>query len=83
MLSSVRGWEPTWDGWTWFNVSGPYAVVRLPRQRAIYVCAWNLFNRRTADGEHYWGIGLMQIGHRHLCYIGHSGWSLCFIGCSE
>ena len=55
----------------WFNWSSPWiGNVRL----------WNLFNRQCKGEEHYWGIGIMQIGNRHLLYIGDRGFLVLFIG---
>jgi hypothetical protein len=57
----------------WFNWSGPrFCGVRL----------WNLFNRRSTDG-HFWGVGILQWRKRHLCFIGHCGVSVLFIGETE
>lgn len=64
----------------WFNVSSPY--WRIGRRR-ILIRPWNLFNRRTNDGDHWWGFGLLQIGRRHLFFVGHCGVSLLFIGQTE
>lgn len=48
----------------WFNVSAPMLKV-CDR----YVRLWDLFKRRSASG-HWWGIGIVQIGSRHLFFIG-------------
>lgn len=60
---------------TWYNISAP-----LWRVFGTHICLWNLFNRRCADGSHYWGVGLLQIGHRHLFAVMFSGVSILFIG---
>jgi hypothetical protein len=60
---------------SWFNISAPPT-----RPFGVFVRAFNAFNRRCADGDHYWGFGLLQIGHRHLFYVGHSGVSVLFVG---
>lgn len=55
----------------WYNWSAPtWRRFRL----------WNLFNRRCENGEHYWGVGVLQFRNRHLAYVGHSGASLLFLG---
>jgi hypothetical protein len=59
----------------WYNASAP---LWRPFGR-LHVCLWNLFNRRCADGDHYWGFGLLQIGKHHLFYIGHEGGHLLFV----
>jgi hypothetical protein len=64
----------------WYNISAPLWTIRLPRRRHLHICLWNLFNRRCADGDHYWGVGLLQIGHRHLFAVMFSGVSILFIG---
>ena len=40
---------------------------------------FNCFRRKTTEGL-FWGIGLLQIGNRHLLYIGQSGISFLYIG---
>ncbi len=66
----------------WFNLSAPMVKVG---QR--YVRLWNLFNRRSTDG-HWWGVGLVQIGTRHLAFVGREqgyperevwAWSFLFL----
>lgn len=58
----------------WFNWSAP--VWRIGRTR---VRLWNLFNRRSTQG-HWWGVGLLQIGKRHLLFVGHDGVRALFLG---
>lgn len=60
--------------WDWFNASAPF--LRLGRRR---VRLWNLFHRRT-DWERHWGVGLLQIGQRHLLFVGHCGVRALFLG---
>ena len=48
----------------WFNASAPY--VNLPGGRRFR--AWNLFRRVSQDGR-WWGVGLGQVGGRHLALI--------------
>lgn len=45
----------------WFNASPPWFRGVRP---------FNLFNRVCADGSLYFGAGLLQIGTRHLFYVG-------------
>jgi hypothetical protein len=75
-MISLYEFQWTWGGWTWFNLGGPCVKVG---KRPIFVWLWNAFNRVT-DADHWWGVGVMQIGRRHLCYIGHNGISIAFIG---
>lgn len=76
-MISLYHYKPSWDGWRWFNVSGPCFKIG---RRARLVWLWNAFNRHTADGAHWWGIGVLQVGNRHLFYVGHNGVSIAFIG---
>jgi hypothetical protein len=64
--------------WRWFNWSSPMIGLGQSGRRA-YVRLWNLFNRCSADG-HWWGLGILQIGNRHLFCVAHSGVSILFIG---
>lgn len=59
---------------SWFNWGSPWIRIKGLNMRL-----WNLFNRRSVDG-HFWGVGLGQVGNRHLFYIGHSGKSILFCG---
>lgn len=79
MTIAFHHWEPEWSSVRWFNVSGPTFVIRH-RQRVNFVWLWNAFNRYTADGEHWWGFGLFQVGNRHLFFVGFCGVSIAFIG---
>lgn len=67
----------TYEGLTWFNLSSPYISKH---KRGLWVRPWNAFNRVTADGDHFWGFGILQVGKRHLFCIGTSGVSILFIG---
>lgn len=49
----------------WFNASPRFVKVR-----GVNVRLWNLFNRNFVEG-HWWGVGVLQIGSRHLFYVGH------------
>lgn len=74
---------PSWElsGFRWFNLSAPlWLFFYRRRPGALAVQFWTLFNHRCTDGAHYWGVGLLQIGHRHLFCIAHSGISIAFIG---
>jgi hypothetical protein len=74
----------TWQGIHWYNISAPLWTISLPSRKPVkpllHICLWNLFNRRCADGSHYWGVGLLQIGDRHLFAVMFSGVSILFIG---
>ncbi|MGH2352516.1 MAG: hypothetical protein ACRDI2_23790 [Chloroflexota bacterium] len=58
----------------WCNLSAPW--LRVGRLR---IRLWNLFNRRSTEG-HWWGVGLLQIGQRHLLFVGHCGVRALFVG---
>lgn len=63
---------------TWFNAS--LATFNVFGSN---VKLYNLFNRQDierGDGsiEHHWGIGLLQIGGRHLLYVGSIGCTVLF-----
>ena len=59
----------------WFNISAPSLKIGN-----LYIRPFTVFNRRCADGDHYWGISLLQIGKRHLFCVAFSGVSILFIG---
>lgn len=71
-----------WGGASWFNMSGWCLLLRLGT-RTIFVWPWVLFNRVMAEDERWWGIGLLKINRRALFYVGHSGVSVAFIGCTN
>jgi hypothetical protein len=73
---------PYADGWRWFNASAPQLLFRW-LDRCICMRLYNCFNHHTADGEHWWGVGILQIARRHLFYVGDSGISILFLGQSE
>ena len=59
----------------WFNITiGERMLLR--RRFTLF----ELFNRHTADGEHWWGIGVLQIDQRWLFYVGYNSASILFIG---
>ena len=60
--------------WDWFNLSG-----KVFKMFGKYCKLWNLFNRNSTIG-HHWGIGVLQIGHRHLFFVGTAGVSIVFFG---
>lgn len=47
----------------WFNASAPTISVK-----GRIVRPWTLFKRRSSAGR-WWGLGLLQIGTRHLLLI--------------
>lgn len=59
----------------WFNIGSP--VVRIKGRN---VRLWNLFNRHTSEGDHWWGVGIIQIGNRHLAFVGYCGIRFLFVG---
>jgi hypothetical protein len=59
----------------WFNISAP--VIRI---RGNHIRLWNLFNRHTSDGDHWWGIGILQVNRRHLVFVGFCGVYFFFVG---
>lgn len=80
--------DPQNVSWSWFNVSAPMWIVGWFRGHQVTLRLWNLFNRVSSEG-HSWGVGLLQVGRRHLFYIGKRGFIgrvrvLCgFIGRTE
>lgn len=56
----------------WFNLA---ISARIFGRRIL---PWNAFNRRSAEG-HFWGLGILQIGRRHLAYVGHDQAWLGFV----
>lgn len=64
--------------WRWFNIGGPRITIAGHSVRL-----WNCFNRHTNDGEHWWGVGVIQVGRRHLFCLAHSGKSIFFLGKTE
>lgn len=50
----------------WFNLHRGFIKVFGKN-----VKLFNAFNRVCANGDHYWGFGLLQIGRAHLLYIGY------------
>ena len=73
-------WEPEWSSPRWFNIDGPMLSLFTPWRFHLYIRPWSLFNRRCADGDHYWGFGLLQINNRFLFAHMFSGTSILFIG---
>lgn len=60
-------WE--WHNRRWFNLSPDFIHWQLLSKRMPLIKWWNLFNKHSTWG-HFWGIGLLQIGGRHLLYVG-------------
>jgi hypothetical protein len=64
----------------WFNLGARSILFRTNRsQSGIRVVPWNLFRRHTSDGDRWWGGGILQIGNRHLFYVGHTGVCIGFV----
>lgn len=64
----------------WFNWGAPvWHPYRRKSGDLVYVKLWNLFRRCAADGDHWWGAGLLQIDTRHLAYVGHTGVCVGFV----
>lgn len=74
-----------YSGLTWFNVSAPHWLMPpvparlIPDRlrpvlygRRFSVVLWNLFRRHAAGGEEWSSAGLLQIGRRHLAYVGRN-----------
>jgi hypothetical protein len=57
----------------WFNASPEFIKIWKHNFKLF-----NLFNHRAKCG-HYWGVGIIQVGQRHLFYIGDSGLSILFL----
>jgi hypothetical protein len=60
----------------WFNLSDPWV---LGKYRKPSIRLWNCFNRHTRDGDHFWGIGVLQMGARHLLYMGFDQVAMGFV----
>lgn len=58
--------------WRWFNISTPVWHLNLGGHKYL-VKLFQVFNRHDATGDHYWGIGLLQVGSRHLLWLGNQG----------
>ena len=56
----------------WFNVSSPHWLLPVGWFSWRTVRLWNLFNRVSTQG-HWWGFGLLQLGRRHLLFVGDGG----------
>ena len=69
----------------WFGLGGPRKVAKV-RGRWVFVKAWNCCRRVMEDGT-VQGVGIVQVGSRHLLYLGSAygrlQWSVCFIGETE
>lgn len=69
--------------WQWFNISAHMRTVQLAGRRVHWV-PYNIFNRQQDPDwlgkprGHVWGAGLLQVGTRHLLYLGSMG--LCVLG---
>ena len=63
-----------WNNRNWFNLGFDFIKI-FGKNFKFY----NLFNNITKCGEHFWGFGLIQLGQRHLFYIGDAGLKLFFI----
>ena len=60
-----------WTNARWFNVGAPTWRPTLPGRGRQTVKLWNLWRRYSADGR-WWGVGLLQVGRRHLLYVGRT-----------
>ncbi len=67
-----------WSTPRWFNIGAPALIVQW-RGTRHHVWLWNCFNRRCADGDHYWGVGALRVNTRDLFYIGHEGMCVLFV----
>jgi hypothetical protein len=74
-------WSPSWDGPTWFNLDAPLVTLDTPYRFRVSLALWSIFNRRCADGSHYWGIGICKVNRRFLFAHMFSGTSILFVGC--
>lgn len=60
-----------WTSSRWFSFSCPTVRLGFWFGRYWHLWPWNLFRRDQISGELYcWGIGLLQVGHRHLFFLG-------------
>lgn len=60
----------------WFNLNPEFNGKVFGRNFKWFNC----FRRLVEGNTLYWGIGLLQIGKRHLFYIGQSSISILYIG---
>ena len=67
-------WWMEWHNTRWFNIGGP--KIYTP----IHIGTWEFFNRHCKSNEHYWGLGVGQVGSRFLFYVGSGGISILFMG---
>jgi hypothetical protein len=70
---------PDWSGPRWFNLGAPAVWVRGLTRRPVIVWLWDCFNRHTADGAHFWGVGLLNVNGRCLLYVGHDHADVAFV----
>ncbi len=66
---------PQWDGPAWFSLGvGTVSVsLTVPGRFHTSMPVWfyNAFRRVSADADaNCWGFGLLQIGGRHLVFVG-------------
>jgi hypothetical protein len=64
---------PDYSGITWFNLGlggFGFSLLRSPLYINKPVWFYNCFVRFCADGMKQAGFGLLQIGSRHLAYVG-------------
>ena len=57
----------------WFNLGSSF--IKLGGEN---IKLWNFFNRLSTQ-DTWWGVGLLQIGTRHLLFAGHSGVCVGFV----
>jgi len=73
----------------WFDASAPHWLIPAPHRSGKFTLRlWNLWRRYSREG-HWWGFGILQIGRRHLFYLGRTpgyperevwAWGLLFLG---
>ena len=71
-LRSHLRW-PDWSGITFFNLGFGgfgFSFLRPPVYLNVPVWFYNAFVRHFADGMWQAGFGLLQVGSRHLAYVG-------------
>ena len=60
---------------TWFNLNPGFKPGRR----------WKVFNAffRRSTERTWWGFGVLQMGKRHLFFVGNVGISILFFGTTE
>jgi len=71
-------WYPVCDGATWFSLSAPCFQLTATHWHFLFI-PWELFNKQCADGDHFWGLVLLNINGRALVSVTHDGARALFL----